>query len=103
MVKNSPTNAGNARDMGLIPGLGRSSERGKGNPLQYSCLDNAMDRGTSRATAHRTAKRSNSAYKHAKDKKDRSVHFAYQDKLQMDVKKKAYRSQGEEHMNYFIT
>ena len=87
----------------MIPGLGRSSERGKGNPLQYSCLENAMDRGTSRATAHRTAKRSNSAYKHAKDKKDRSVHFAYQDKLQMDVKKKAYRSQGEEHMNYFIT
>ena len=36
--KNSPANAGDARDLGSIPGLGRSRE-GKGNPLQYSCLD----------------------------------------------------------------
>ena len=42
MVKNPPTNAG---DTGSIPGLGRSSEGGHGNPLQYSCQENLMDRG----------------------------------------------------------
>ena len=42
MVKNSPANAG---DVGLIPGLGNSPEIGNGNPLQYSCLENPMDRG----------------------------------------------------------
>ena len=42
MVKNPPANAG---DMGSIPGLGRSAEEGNGNPLQYSCLENSMDRG----------------------------------------------------------
>ena len=41
MVKNLPANAG---DKGLIPGLGRSPEGGNGNPLQYSCQDNPMDR-----------------------------------------------------------
>ena len=41
MVKNLPANAG---DTGLIPGLGRSSGEGNGNPLQYSCLENPMDR-----------------------------------------------------------
>ena len=39
------TNAGDARDMGLIPGSGRSPGVGSGNPLQYSCLENSMDRG----------------------------------------------------------
>ena len=43
MVKNLPANAGDARDTGLIPGLGRSPGRGNGNPLQYSCLENPMD------------------------------------------------------------
>jgi len=47
--KESPCNAG---DMGLIPGLGRSPGGGHGNPLQYSCLENPMDRGTWRATVH---------------------------------------------------
>ena len=42
VVKNLPTNAG---DISLIPGSGRSSEDGNGNPLQYSCLGNSMDRG----------------------------------------------------------
>ena len=42
VVKNSPTNAG---DVGLIPGLGRYPGGGNGNPLQYSCLGNAIDRG----------------------------------------------------------
>ena len=40
----------NARDLGLIPGLGRSPGEGNGNPLQYSCLENPMDRGAWRAT-----------------------------------------------------
>ena len=45
VVKNTPANAGDAREVGLIPGLGRSSGGGKGNSLQYSCLENPMDRG----------------------------------------------------------
>ena len=45
MVKNPSANAGDMRDMGLIPGSGRSPEEGHGNPLQYSCLENPMDRG----------------------------------------------------------
>ena len=44
MVKNPPANAGDERDMGLIPGSGRSPGIGKGNPLQYSCLENSMYR-----------------------------------------------------------
>ena len=45
MVKNPPANAGDTRDAGLIPGSGRSPGGGNGNPLQYSCLGNPMDRG----------------------------------------------------------
>ena len=45
MVENLPVNAGDIRDMGSIPGLGRSPGGGHGNPLQYSCLENPMDRG----------------------------------------------------------
>ena len=48
-AKNLPANAG---DLGSIPGLGRSLGEGNGNPLQYSCLDNPMDRGAWRATLH---------------------------------------------------
>ena len=44
MVKNPPVNATDARDSGLIPGLGRSPGVGNGNPLQYSCLENPMDK-----------------------------------------------------------
>ena len=55
MVKNPPASAGAARDVGLIPKLGRSPGGGNGNPLQYSCLDNHMDRGAWWATAHRVA------------------------------------------------
>ena len=47
MVKNLPANAG---DLGLIPGLGRSPGEGNGNPLQFSCLENPMDRGAWQAT-----------------------------------------------------
>ena len=56
MVKNLLANAGNVRDAGLIPESGRSLEVGHGNPLQYSCLENPMDRGTWQATAHRVEK-----------------------------------------------
>ena len=49
MVKNLPTNA---KDMGLIPGLGRFLGVGNGNPLQYSCLENSVDRGAWRARVH---------------------------------------------------
>ena len=45
MVKNLPANAGDVRDVGSIPGWGRSPGGGHGNPLQYSCLENPMDRG----------------------------------------------------------
>jgi len=45
MVKNSSANAGDARDVGLIPGWGRSPGGGNGNPLQFSCLENPMGRG----------------------------------------------------------
>ena len=53
MIKNLHVNAGDIRDVGSIPGLGRSPGRGHDNPLQYSCLENPMDRGSGTATAHR--------------------------------------------------
>ena len=52
VVKNLSDNAGDVRDMGSIPGSGRSSGGGRGNPLQYSCLENPMDRGAWCATVH---------------------------------------------------
>ena len=51
MVKNLPASAGNIRDTGLIPGPGTSGG-GNGNPLQFSCLENPMDRGAWQATVH---------------------------------------------------
>ena len=56
MVKNLPANAGDARDVGSIPGSGRSSGGKNGSPLQYSCLENFMDRGAWQATVHGVAK-----------------------------------------------
>ena len=56
VVKNLPANAGEESDMGLIPGSGRSLGVGNGNPLQYSCLENSMDRGAWQATVHRVTK-----------------------------------------------
>ena len=56
VVKNPPANAGDVRDLGSIPGLGRSPGEGHGHPLQYSCLENPMDRGAWRATAHGATK-----------------------------------------------
>ena len=55
MVKNLPATARDLRDIGSIPGSGRSSGGGHGNPLQYSCLENPMDRGALWATVHRVA------------------------------------------------
>ena len=56
MVKNPPADAGDIRDSGSVPGSGRSSEGVCGNPLQYSCLENPMDRGTWWATVHGVTK-----------------------------------------------
>ena len=56
MVKNPPTNAGDTGDAGLTPGSGRSPGGGNGNPLQYSCLKNLMDRGSWKATTYRSSK-----------------------------------------------
>ena len=56
MVKNPPANPGDTRDVGLIPGLGRSLGEGNDNPLQYSCLGNPMDRESWRVTVHGVAK-----------------------------------------------
>ena len=53
VVKNPPASAGDVRDVGLIPGLGGSPGGGHGNPLQYSYLENPMDRGAWRATVRR--------------------------------------------------
>ena len=53
MVKNLPTNA---KDMGLIPGLGRFLGVGNGNPLQFSCVGNSMGRGAWQATVHGVTK-----------------------------------------------
>ena len=52
MLKNLPAKAGDAGDVGSIPGSGRSPEGGQGNSLQYSCLENPMDRGNWQATVH---------------------------------------------------
>ena len=56
VVKNPPANIGDVRDVGSIPGSGRSPGRGHGNPLQYFCLKNPMDRGAWWATVHGIAK-----------------------------------------------
>ena len=56
VVKYLPASAGDARDVGLIPGSGRPPGGGHGDPLQYSCLENPMDRGAWQFTVHRFAK-----------------------------------------------
>ena len=57
MVKESACNAGDTADVGSVPGSGRSPGEGNGNLLQYSCLENPMDRGAWWAAAHRPTKR----------------------------------------------
>ena len=56
MVKNPPVSAGDTRDVGSIPGSGRSPGGGHGNPLHFSCLKTPMDRGAWQATFHGVAK-----------------------------------------------
>ena len=56
VVKNLPPRARDVRDVGSIPGLGRSPGRGHGNPLQYSCLENSMDRGAWQAAVDSVTK-----------------------------------------------
>jgi len=56
MVKKPPASAGNGRDVGSIPGLGRFPGVGKGNPFQYSCLENSTDRGAQWAIVCEVAK-----------------------------------------------
>ena len=56
VIKNAPANSGDLRDMGSVPGVGRCPGGGHGNPLQYSCLENPMDRGGWQATVHGVAK-----------------------------------------------
>ena len=55
-VKNPPANAGDTKDVGSIPGLGRSLGGGNGNPFLYSCLETPMDKGAWGATVHEVAK-----------------------------------------------
>ena len=56
VVKDPPANSGDMRDMGSTPGLGRSTEKGRGNPLQYSCLENPISRGARQTTVCRITK-----------------------------------------------
>ena len=56
VVKTLPANAGDARDRGLLAGSGRSPAVGNGNPLQYTCLENPMDRGAWQATVYGVTK-----------------------------------------------
>ena len=56
VIKNAPTNAGDIRDVGSIPGSGRFPGEGNGDPLQYSCMENLMDSGAWWATVHGVAK-----------------------------------------------
>ena len=55
VVKNPPASAGDVKDTGSVPGSGRSPGGGKGNPLQYPCLESPTDRGAWRAIVHRVA------------------------------------------------
>ena len=65
VVKNLPANAGGVGDPGSIPGLGRSPGGGNGNLLQYSCLENLMDRGAWQATVHGVAESRTRLHRHA--------------------------------------
>ena len=74
VVKNPPTNERDSGDMGSIPGLGRYPGGGNGNPLQYSCLGNPLERGAWRATVHGVAESDMTEHTHthrlAKDSTD---------------------------------
>ena len=65
VIKNLPVNAGDTRDLGSIPGSGRSPGVGNGNPLQYSCLENSMDKGDWQATICHVGVSESNVTKHA--------------------------------------
>ena len=64
VVKNLLASAGDARDLGSMPGLRRFPGGGNGNPLQYSCLENPTDRGAWRATVHGATGSDTTAHTH---------------------------------------
>ena len=72
MVKNLCAKAGDAKDAGVIPGSERSHEAGNGNPLQYSCLETSMDRGSWQAAVHGVAE------------SDRTKHACVNAKVKLD-------------------
>ena len=78
VVKNLPANARDLREVGSVSGSGRSPGGGHGNPLQYSCLENPMERGAWWATAHGVTKirtrLSNCAWKHTRPKSALQIH-----------------------------
>ena len=61
VVRNLLASEGDIKDTGSVPGSGRSPGEGNNNPLQYSCLEDAIDRGAWRATVHRVAKNSDTS------------------------------------------
>ena len=69
MVKNPLANAGNTRDLGLIPGLRRSPGVGNGNSVQYSCQENSMERETWQAKVHGVTKHQTQLNTHALNSK----------------------------------
>ena len=66
LVKDPLSNAGDLRDASLIPGFGKSPGGGHGNPPQYSCMENPMDRGAWQATVHRVTKSLTTKHAHAR-------------------------------------
>ena len=83
VVKNPPANAGDIRDGGSIPGMRRFPGGGDGNWLQYSCLENSMDRGVWQATVHMVAQsqillKQLSTHTNQNDLVDNKLYFSYQ-------------------------
>ena len=74
VVKNPPANAGDLRDIGSIPGSGRSLGGGNGNLLQYSCLENSMDRGAWQATVHGVSESDTTEHMHKHTHTNHKIH-----------------------------
>ena len=82
MVKNPPDNT---EDLGSIPGSGRSPGGGNGNPPQYSCLENPMDRGAWQATVHRSQKTGHDLVPEQQQKTGKQPDFAEPDVMVASV------------------
>ena len=91
VVKNSLANAGGAKDVAWIPGSGRCPGERNGNPLQYSCLENSVDRGAWPATVHRIAE----SQIRPSTKHNKCIEIQV-------IKKKKKPSSGIQQMNFFI-